>query len=340
MIAPSPTASEDVMELVKQLREPVPFNGPDGLIVVLHAEVLTRAADALESASRIAPEGDGFVRVTRALLLFADDLEDEFVGDEGGDSDHKWICDKCIDGPHFATEKDVVHTPDCPIGVLYAAVDLLSARPPLPAGGETVWTEALRGACALRCGDFGEPACWQVVENCAPCQPCFKAAGYAIATPPLPAPDDGEIEESLAKQLLAAQKGLIPLSRQGEDYIWRPVRRAINAISEALKIACPHTAWEISQNELRCVACGNFGKRIDEANATPLRLLDARAKLEWRGDDCYLGELRIAQICTTAIGTIWRAWITDGLMPERFPTPEAAKQAVEEEVKKRMGGKA
>lgn len=38
------------------------------------------------------------------------------------------------------------------------------------------WTPETKDACALKCGDFGEPPCWQVVEGAEPCAVCVKAA--------------------------------------------------------------------------------------------------------------------------------------------------------------------
>lgn len=38
------------------------------------------------------------------------------------------------------------------------------------------WDSALLAACIFRCGDFGEPACHEIVEDCQPCEECLTEA--------------------------------------------------------------------------------------------------------------------------------------------------------------------
>jgi hypothetical protein len=43
------------------------------------------------------------------------------------------------------------------------------------------WNQALQTECALRCGDFGDPACWQVDRKVKPCRKCLRACGLLPA---------------------------------------------------------------------------------------------------------------------------------------------------------------
>lgn len=38
------------------------------------------------------------------------------------------------------------------------------------------WTPDLKALCALRCGEFGDPACLEVRKDCRPCEECLTEA--------------------------------------------------------------------------------------------------------------------------------------------------------------------
>lgn len=45
-----------------------------------------------------------------------------------------------------------------------------------PLAKDNGWTSALRVACALRCADYGDQACLDVMGDCQPCEECLTEA--------------------------------------------------------------------------------------------------------------------------------------------------------------------